>query len=54
MVASAAEAKDFAGLGASAFIISSDQGQMRRAAAQTLTDFKTLVQTTDGSHVSQH
>lgn len=53
MVASAAEAKDFAGLGASAFIISSDQGQMRRAAAQTLTDFKTLVQTTDGSHVSQ-
>jgi 2-keto-3-deoxy-L-rhamnonate aldolase RhmA len=54
MVASAAEAKDFADLGASAFIISSDQGQMRRAAAQTLTDFKNLVQTTDGSHVSQH
>ena len=54
MVASAAEAKEFAGLGASAFIISSDQGQMRRAAAQTLTDFKTLVQPTDGSHVSQH
>jgi 2-keto-3-deoxy-L-rhamnonate aldolase RhmA len=54
MVASAAEAKEFAGLGASAFIISSDQGQMRRAAAQTLGDFKTLVQTTDGSHVSQH
>jgi len=53
MVASAAEAKEFAGLGASAFIISSDQGQMRRAAAQTLTDFKTLVQTTDSSHVSQ-
>jgi staphyloferrin B biosynthesis citrate synthase len=53
MVASAAEAKDFADLGASAFIISSDQGQMRRAAAQTLNDFKTLVQTTDGSHVSQ-
>ena len=49
IVASAAEAGDFAGLGASAFIISSDQGQMRRAAAQTLTDFKTLVQTTDGS-----
>ena len=41
-------------LGASAFIISSDQSQMRRAAAQTLNDFKTLVQTTDGSHVSQH
>lgn len=54
MVASAAEAKDFAALGASAFIISSDQGQMRRAAAQTLTEFKTLVQTTDASHVSQH
>jgi staphyloferrin B biosynthesis citrate synthase len=54
MVASPAEAKDFAGLGASAFIISSDQGLMRRAASQTLTDFKTLVQTTDGSHVSQH
>jgi staphyloferrin B biosynthesis citrate synthase len=54
MVASAAEAKDFADLGASAFIISSDQGQMRRAAAQTLSDFKNLVQTTDGSHVSQH
>ena len=53
MVASAAEAKDFAGLGASAFIISSDQGQMRRAAAQTLTDFRNLVQTTDGLHVSQ-
>jgi 2-keto-3-deoxy-L-rhamnonate aldolase RhmA len=54
MVANATEAKDFADLGASAFIISSDQGQMRRAAAQTLNDFKTLVQTTDGSHVSQH
>ena len=54
MVANAVEAKDFAGLGASAFIISSDQGQMRRAAAQTLTDFKSLVPITDGSHVSQH
>jgi 2-keto-3-deoxy-L-rhamnonate aldolase RhmA len=43
MVASAAEAADFAALGASAFIISSDQGQMRRAAAQTLTDFNKLV-----------
>lgn len=42
MVGSAAEAGDFAALGASAFIISSDQGQMRRAAAQTLTDFKKL------------
>lgn len=54
MVASAAEAKDFAGLGASAFIVSSDQGLMRRAATQTLTEFKTLVQTTDEQHVSQH
>jgi len=52
MTATAAEAKEFAALGASAFIISSDQGKMRRAAAQTLADFKTLVQTTDGSHVS--
>jgi staphyloferrin B biosynthesis citrate synthase len=54
MVASSAQARDFADLGASAFIISSDQGQMRRAAAQTLNDLKTLVQTTDGPHVSQH
>jgi staphyloferrin B biosynthesis citrate synthase len=53
MVASSAEAKDFADLGASAFIISSDQSQMRRAAAQTLTEFKTLVQTVDDQHVSQ-
>jgi 2-keto-3-deoxy-L-rhamnonate aldolase RhmA len=45
MVASAAEAKDFADLGASAFIISSDQGQMRRAAAQSFAEFKQLVQT---------
>src|SRR6266481_2259766 len=52
MVASAAEAKDFADLGASAFIISSDQGQMRRAAAQSLTDFKKLVQTPEHTHVS--
>ncbi len=43
MVGSAAEAKDFADLGASAFIISSDQSQMRRAAAQTLTEFRKLV-----------
>jgi 2-keto-3-deoxy-L-rhamnonate aldolase RhmA len=43
MVATAAEAKDFADLGASAFIISSDQGMMRRAAAQSLADFKKLV-----------
>ena len=54
MVASAKEATEFAALGACAFIISSDQGQMRRAAAQTLADFKTLVPTTDGLHVPQH
>lgn len=54
MVANSAEAKNFADLGASAFIISSDQSQMRRAAAQTLADFKSLIQITDGSHVSQH
>jgi 2-keto-3-deoxy-L-rhamnonate aldolase RhmA len=54
MVASSAEARDFAELGASAFIISSDQSFMRCAAAQTLTDFKSLVPTTEGSHVSQH
>jgi 2-keto-3-deoxy-L-rhamnonate aldolase RhmA len=58
MVASSAEAKDFADLGASAFIISSDQGQMRRAAAQALSDFNKLIQIKPGSqeksHVSQH
>jgi 2-keto-3-deoxy-L-rhamnonate aldolase RhmA len=58
MVASSAEAKDFADLGASAFIISSDQSQMRRAAAQTLSDFSKLVQIKQSSqetpHVSQH
>jgi len=58
MVANAAEAKNFADIGASAFIIASDQSFMRRAAAQTLTDFKSLVQTTqgsqEGSYVSQH
>jgi staphyloferrin B biosynthesis citrate synthase len=54
MVANAAEAKNFADIGASAFIIASDQSFLRRAAAQTLSDFKSLVQTTDGSHVSQH
>jgi staphyloferrin B biosynthesis citrate synthase len=54
MVANAAEAKNFADIGASSFIIASDQSFMRRAAAQTLTDFKSLVQTTEGSHVSQH
>jgi len=58
MVASSAEAKDFADLGASAFIISSDQSQMRRAAAQTLSDFNKLLQIKRNSqetpHVSQH
>jgi 2-keto-3-deoxy-L-rhamnonate aldolase RhmA len=51
MVGSAAEAKGFADLGASAFIISSDQGQMRRAAAQSLAEFKQLVQSPGDSHV---
>jgi staphyloferrin B biosynthesis citrate synthase len=41
MVNSADEAEGFAQLGASAFIVSSDQGFMRRAAAQALKDFKT-------------
>lgn len=54
MVASSAEVRGFAELGASAFIIASDQSFMRRAAAQTLTDFKSLVQTMESSHVSQH
>ena len=53
MVGSPAEAREFAELGASAFIISSDQGLMRRAAAQTLTEFKSLVPTTDRAHVPQ-
>lgn len=52
MVGGAAEASDFADLGASAFIISSDQGQMRRAAAQTLTDFSKQVTTLGRAHVS--
>lgn len=54
MVGSAAEAKDFADLGANAFIISSDQGQMRRAAVQTFTDFKKLMTIPGDAHVSQH
>lgn len=58
MVANSAEAVEFAELGASAFIISSDQGQMRRAVAQTLSDFHKLVQAKENgqetSHVSQH
>ena len=39
MVNSADEATSFQQLGASAFIVSSDQGFMRRAAAQSLKDF---------------
>ncbi len=39
MVNSADEAEGFRQLGASAFIVSSDQGFMRRAAAQALKDF---------------
>lgn len=39
MVNSADEARGFQKLGASAFIVSSDQGFIRRAAAQTLKDF---------------
>jgi 2-keto-3-deoxy-L-rhamnonate aldolase RhmA len=58
MVANSAEAMEFAELGASAFIISSDQSQMRRAVAQTLSDFNKLVQAKENSretpHVSQH
>jgi len=41
MVNSAEEAESFHRLGASAFIVSSDQGFMRRAAAQALKDFAT-------------
>jgi 2-keto-3-deoxy-L-rhamnonate aldolase RhmA len=43
MVASAAEARDFAGLGASTFIIGSDQAHMRRAATQTLEEFRSAL-----------
>lgn len=42
MVANAAEAADFARLGASAFIVASDQGLMRQMAAKVLADFKPL------------
>lgn len=42
MVAGQPEAQEFADLGASAFIISSDQGYMRKAAAQTIADFRKL------------
>lgn len=39
MVANATEAATFAGLGASAFIVSSDQGLMRQAASKVLAEF---------------
>jgi 2-keto-3-deoxy-L-rhamnonate aldolase RhmA len=39
MVGSANEAKPFQELGASAFIVSSDQGFMRRAASDALKEF---------------
>jgi 2-keto-3-deoxy-L-rhamnonate aldolase RhmA len=52
MVGGAAEARDFADLGASAFIISSDQGLMRRAAAQSFAEFNKLVQVAGEPHVS--
>jgi 2-keto-3-deoxy-L-rhamnonate aldolase RhmA len=39
MVANAAEAASFETLGASAFIVSSDQGLMRQAASKVLADF---------------
>jgi 2-keto-3-deoxy-L-rhamnonate aldolase RhmA len=42
MVGGKAEASAFRQLGASAFIVSSDQGFMRRAAAQTFDEFSTL------------
>lgn len=42
MVGNAAEAKPFQVLGASAFIVSTDQSFMRRAAAQALSEFTTL------------
>lgn len=43
MAAGAVEASEFASRGASAFIISSDQGHMRKAAAQTLNEFSNLI-----------
>jgi 2-keto-3-deoxy-L-rhamnonate aldolase RhmA len=42
MVGSAAEAKTFKDLGASAFIVSSDQGFLRKIAAQTLSEMAEL------------
>ena len=42
MVGAAAETSDFADLGATAFIIASDQTYMRRAAAQALAEFRKI------------
>ena len=42
MVGGLAEAKPFREMGASAFIVSTDQGFLRRAASQALTDMATL------------
>ena len=44
MVSSAAEANAFKALGASAFLVASDQGFLRQAALKTLTDFAPLRQ----------
>lgn len=44
MVGSAAEAKGFRELGVSAFIVSSDQGFMRRAASEALQGFRSIAQ----------
>lgn len=46
MVGSAGEADTFRVLGASAFLVSSDQGFLRQAALKTLTDFAPLRQAT--------
>lgn len=48
MVATAAEADAFRALGASAFIVSSDQGLMRQAASRVLSDFAPLKTATAG------
>ena len=45
MVGSGTEAGKFRGLGASAFIVSSDQGLMRQAAAKVAHDFAEMQKT---------
>ena len=42
MVGTAAEARGFRDMGASAFIVASDQGFLRKAAAQALADMAQL------------